>query len=114
MNKYEDIKAIGEHVVLRVEKVVEEKKEKVTDSGFILPAEETIFGSKINKPNYNGKERTRLFVLSIGDNVDKEKYKIEVGDEVICNDLDVQSFGDDENDYAVTRAQSIRCVVKVS
>ena len=108
-----EINAVGEHVILKAIECEEQQEEHVTESGIIMLAEEQKSGQKVNKVNNNGKVRVKLIVHSIGPGVDAEKYNIKIGDEVICNDLDIQTLGDDEGTmFGITRAQSIRCVVK--
>lgn len=110
--KIKEIKAVGETVVLKAIPCEEKQEEKKTASGLILPAQEQKSGTKINDVN-GGKVRVKLVVHSIGDGVDKDKYKFNVGDEVICNDLDLQTVGDDSGEmYSLTRAVSIRAVIK--
>lgn len=107
-----EVKAVGNNVVLKAIKSEIKIEEKKTASGIILPGEEQKSGTKINDVN-GGKVRVKLVVHSIGDAVDREKYKFEVGDEVVCNDLDLQTIGDEEgNIYSLTRDVSVRCVVK--
>ena len=107
-----EIKAVGNHVILKAIPCEEKQEEKRTASGIILMEEEQKSGQKINNVN-GGKLRVKFVVHSIGDAVDREKYKFNIGDEVICNDMDLQTIADDSGAiYSLTRDVSIRAIVE--
>lgn len=108
--KIEKIKAIGNFVVLKAI-TLNDKKEKKTNAGIILPEQEEKYGTNVNNATSNGKLKVKLIVESIGGEVDKAKYDLNVGDEVICDNYDLQTIGDDNTTYCLCKITSIKCVV---
>lgn len=108
--KINNIKAIGNFVVLKAVPI-EEKKEKKTDAGIILPEQEEKYGTKVNNATSDGKIKAKLVVESIGSDIDKAKYDIKVGDEVICDNYDLQTIGDDDETYCLCKITSVKCVI---
>ena len=108
--KIKEVKAIGNHVVLKGE-LIENKVEKTTKSGIVIVQDNTA-GQKTNTPAENGeKERRIWYVYEIGSGVDSSKIELKKGEEVIFNPYDAQTFGDDENTYCVVQDKNIRVVV---
>lgn len=107
------VNATGKYVVLEGVECSEEQKEQKTAGGIIMMPTEQKSGTKINKVNHDGKIRVKLIVKSVGPDVDLSKYGFKIGDEVIANDLDLQTFGgDDGKIFAVCKADSVKCVIE--
>lgn len=107
--KIKEIKATGKYVVIKVKEVAMSVETK-TKSGIILQTENTE-GQKINNKTNTGKVRGIFIVDSIGPDVDLEKMGFKVGDEVILNDYDAQTIGDENTTYVLCKAESVKAVV---
>lgn len=108
--KIKEIKATGKYIVIRVKEVAMSVETK-TKSGIILQSENTD-GQKINNKQGNGKTRGIFIVDSIGPDVDLEKVGFKVGDEVVINDYDAQTVGDEDTTFVLCKADSVKAVVK--
>lgn len=91
MKEIEEVKALGENVVLKIEIV--EAEEKKTSTGLIKPGKEAKSGQVVNTPQHNGKVTANFYVHSIGKLVPADA-EIKVGDMAIINEYDGQTFTD--------------------
>lgn len=105
MVRIDKIKASGEYVVLKFEKVEDENNELYKKKkGIWLPnGENTESG-----PPQQQKQSLQAYVHDIGPAV-KDDADFKVGDIVIFNDYDVKFVGDFEEGgmYGITKAQSV-------
>ena len=109
--KIKEIKATGKFVVCKVEEV-KSTVETVTESGIILQTENTD-GQKVNSKAGNGEKISGVFIInSIGPDVELSKYGFAIGDEVVLNDYDCQTIGDQDSTYVLCKADSVKAVVK--
>ena len=107
MKEINEIKAVGEWVVLEARRV--EAEVKKTASGLIMPNKEAA-GQNVNNPSANGKITVDFFVHSVGE---EAKTNIKVGDQVIVDDYDCQMIGDGkDNIYCLCHYKKIKCVIK--
>lgn len=114
--KIKDFKATGQYVVLKAVPV-EEETEVTTEGGIILSAEaagKSNEGQKINAGG--GKVRIKQpVVYSIGPKVNKEEMGFDIGDTVVYNDYDAQTFqpdADKEEYYILCKDVNIKAVIK--
>lgn len=109
MKEIKEIGACGEWIVAEARKV--EAEEKKTESGLILPGKQAN-GQNMNNPNSMGKVTVDFYIYSIGNKV-PEDIGYKVGDMVILNDYDVQSFSDGKDKiFCVCHYKNVKCVIK--
>ena len=112
--KIEEIKATGEWVVLKAVKVTEEAPKVIkNEKGIITPGNPN--GAKGQNVNGNtGKVTVDLFIHDIGPEA-KDKCGFKVGDCVLCDAYDMQTFGDDEEQmFGICHYSKVKAVLKVS
>ena len=112
--RYEEVKAVGNYVVLSTEKA-EDKTEIKTDSGIILQAETAkinVAGQVINVPG--GKMRIKPpKIISVGPKVNLEEMGFKIGDTVYLNEYDARTFASDDKEiFIVCKDINIQCAVK--
>jgi co-chaperonin GroES (HSP10) len=110
-DKIKSVKATCNYIVLKAEEIKETVETKKTAGGLLLQTEVKT-GQNINKANNNGKARVKLIVQDIGPDVEMDKLGYKIGDEVIINDYDAQTIGDEENTFVLCKANSVKVVVE--
>lgn len=110
--EFKRIEATGKYIVLKCVKIVEKESLIKTAGGLYLPGQEKKDTGR--EANVGGeKTKVNMFVDSIGPSVEIEKYGFKVGDCVIANNYDLQFVGKgDDIFYALTQADSIKCVIE--
>ena len=112
--EFKRIEATGKYVVLRCERVLRKKTEIVSAGGIIIPGQENAqTGREVARGGAGEKTVVDMFVESIGPLVENDKYGFKVGEQVIANNYDLQFVGErDDVFYALTQADSIKCVIE--
>lgn len=109
-DKLKSVVATCNYIVLEAREIKETVETKKTAGGLLLQ-KEVKTGQNINKTNNAGKGRFKLIVHSIGPDIEIDKLGYKVGDEVIINDYDAQTIGDDDSTFVLCKANSVKAVV---
>lgn len=110
-DKIKTVRATCNYIVLEAKEIKETITTAKTEGGLLLQTEVKT-GQNINKVNAAGKGRFKLIVHDIGPDVEIDKLGYKVGDEVIVNDYDVQTIGDEDSTYVLCKANSVKAVVE--
>lgn len=110
------IEATGKYVVLKCVRIVEKTSNLIkTPGGIIIPGQENATNGQEVTKSSGDKTKVDMYVHSIGPLVEGDKYGFKVGDIVIANNYDLQFVGpNDDVFYALTQADSIKCVYEIN
>ena len=112
--KIEEIKATNEWVVLKAVEVVEAAPKVIkNEKGIITPGNPSgAVGQNVN--SNTGKVTVDLFIYDIGPKVPSD-VTFKVGDCVLCDAYDMQTFEDDERQmFAICHYSKVKAILKVS
>lgn len=105
-SKINRAKPTNNYVLLRVEEVDVEPYDK-RESGILVPNSED-GGASSGK---SGKKH-KVFVEDVGPDVNLEEKGFNIGDEVVFNEYDAKTFGDDNQTYVLIQEHNIMASIE--